>query len=147
MANKPFPRHPKNAPGPFYVEDECCISCEAPESMAPDLMDHRDERFGYHCHFKKQPSTPGEIERAIMACCVSCVKAVRYAGDDPAILERFRELGGNQSCDVLLPPASAKPLTLEQKLGLLRESRGEMPGASSATAGESHPLWDREMDS
>lgn len=96
-------RHPKNAPGPFYVEDECCISCDAPRHEAPDLIgtDDVSGRYEYHCHFKKQPTTPDEIERAVMACVVSCVRAVRYAGNDPTILARLRELRSADSSDVL----------------------------------------------
>ncbi len=113
----PEPPFPKNAPGPFYVEKGYCISCEAPWHEAPDLMDHDDGKGGYHCHFKKQPEDAEELERAIMACRVSCVEAVRYAGDDPAILNRFRQLNAEYSCDALIglprraptPPASPVP--------------------------------------
>jgi hypothetical protein len=86
-------RYPKNAPGPFFVENGCCISCGAPEHEAPDLMSHdeNDEVF-YHCYFKKQPSTPEETEQAIQAVWVSCCGAVQYEGDDPKILQRFAEL-------------------------------------------------------
>ncbi len=92
--------HPRNAPGPFYVENRQCIACDAPYHEAPDLMGYETEE-GYHCHFKKQPSTSDEVDRAIQACRVSCVRAVRYAGNDPAILERFQELRAAHACDVL----------------------------------------------
>ena len=93
--------HPKNASGPFYVENGYCISCDAPHHEAPDLMGTDDGHGGYHCHFRTQPTNPEEIERAVMACRVSCTQAVRYAGDDPRVLARFRELGAESSCDVL----------------------------------------------
>jgi hypothetical protein len=99
MAHEPIPPYPKNAPGPFYVQSECCIACSAPEQEAPDLMDHGewpDGEEGYHCYFKRQPETPDEVERAISACVVSCVRAVRYAGNNPKILKRFRELRNKQ---------------------------------------------------
>jgi hypothetical protein len=137
----PEPPFPMNAPGPFYVENQCCISCDAPYSEAPDLMAHDDGEGGYHCHFKKQPDTPEEVERAVMACVVSCVRAVRYAGDDPAILKRFRELFSEDSCDVLVNPSSQvtpepPPTTTWVK------SRAPKPSRSD----RSHPLWDRDMD-
>lgn len=97
----PTPRFPKNAPGPFYVEDDVCLACEAPHAEAPDLMAHDDGKGGYHCYFKKQPSTAEEVERAVWACSVSCIGAVRYAGDDPVILEQFRKLSSENACDVL----------------------------------------------
>ncbi len=96
------PPHPKNAPGPFYVENGYCLCCEAPFHEAPDLMGTDDGQGGYHCHFRKQPTTPEELDRAIMACRVSCVEAVRYAGDDPAVLAKFRELKSEGSCDALV---------------------------------------------
>jgi glycerophosphoryl diester phosphodiesterase len=101
MPQEPNPPYPKNAPGPFYVENECCFACEAPYHEAPDLMAHDEEGIVGHCYFKKQPSTPDEVERAISACIVSCVGAVRYGGNDPAVLERFRELRAEEAADVL----------------------------------------------
>ncbi len=137
----PEPPYPRNAPGTFYVENQCCIACDAPYSEAPDLMGHDDEKLGYHCHFKKQPETPEEVERAVMACVVSCVRAVRYAGDDPAILERFRELRSDDSCDVLVKSspwvAPAPPPTM-----IREEPRAPILPPSD----RSHPLWDRDMD-
>jgi hypothetical protein len=86
-------RYPKNAPGPFFVENGYCISCGVPELEAPDLMGHdEDPSVIYHCYFKKQPSTPEEVERAIRAVWISCCGAVQYDGDDPAILQRLAEL-------------------------------------------------------
>jgi len=107
MEPKPFvwpreklPPYPKNAPGDFYVENECCIACEAPMRSAPDLIEHDDDSS--HCYFKKQPQTSEEIERAIEACMVSCVEAVRYRGRDPAILSRFVQLRAESACDALV---------------------------------------------
>jgi hypothetical protein len=91
-------RHPKNAPGPFYVVRDACIFCTAPEHEAPGLMDHVDKPF-YHCYFKKQPMTPAEIDRAVMAVGVSCCGAVRYAGEDAEVLNRLQALGRASSCD------------------------------------------------
>lgn len=131
----PEPRFAKNVPGPFYVENGYCISCEAPYSEAPDLMTHDDGEGGYHCHFKKQPETPEEVERAVLACVVSCTNAVRYAGNDPAILARFREHRSRDSCDVYMnktEQVSAPPPIVYT----------ELPRPSD----QSHPLWDREID-
>lgn len=60
-----------------------------------------DEATG--CYFKRQPQTPEEIEHAIEAVWVSCVEALRYAGSDPAILERLRAKGCKSQSDVLSP--------------------------------------------
>lgn len=80
-------RTPRNVPGPFFTEKDCCIACRAPEAEAPDLMAF-DEDAG-SCYFRRQPVTPEEVERAINAVAVSCCDGVQYDGDDPAILVRL----------------------------------------------------------
>jgi hypothetical protein len=101
MPESRYPRYPKNAPGDFYVEDGCCITCEAPYHEAPDLIAHDEEAEYPHCYFKRQPETPDEVERAISACVLSCTCAVRYAGNNPKILKKFMECDSASSCDVL----------------------------------------------
>ncbi|MEW6209429.1 MAG: hypothetical protein AB1631_13750 [Acidobacteriota bacterium] len=95
-------RYEENASGPFYVEKDMCIICCAPESVAPDLMGFHTDPSGMHeqshCCFKKQPSTPDELERAIQAISVSCCGALRYEGRDPEILERLRAAGREDAC-------------------------------------------------
>jgi hypothetical protein len=86
---------PKNAPGPFYVGRDECISCLAPEHEAPDLMAF-DAEVG-SCYFARQPVTAEETERAIRAVCVACCDAVRYEGADPDILSRIEALRGGVS--------------------------------------------------
>jgi len=97
-----IPPFPKNALGDFYVEDECCLCCEAPHIEAPELVVHDDGSYP-HCYFQRQPTTPGETEQAIQACVVSCTRSVRYGGTDAAILRRFEELQSTDSCDALVP--------------------------------------------
>jgi hypothetical protein len=87
-----------NTEGDFYVVKDTCITCLAPEHEAPELMG-LDEATG--CYFRRQPQTPKEIEHAIEAVHVSCVAALRYAGNAPEILERLRAKGEKAQCDVL----------------------------------------------
>ena len=49
----------------------------------------------------RQPQSPDEVERACRAVEVCCVSALRYGGNDPAIIRRL----GNRPvfCDHLLP--------------------------------------------
>ena len=95
-----IPRYPLNVPGDFYVLEGMCICCTAPETEAPDLISHDSATHcGYHCYFKKQPSTPGELQRAIWAVAVGCCGAVRYGGTDLAILERLKQAGVADACD------------------------------------------------
>jgi hypothetical protein len=60
-----------NVEGDFYVEKDLCLQC-----LAPELIGF-DEEYG--CYFKKQPETPEELEHAINAVRVSCIRALRYS--------------------------------------------------------------------
>jgi ferredoxin len=150
MDHKSFLPYPKNSPGPFYVEKDCCISCQAPYQEAPDLMAHDED--GGHCFFRQQPETPEEVERAIRACRISCVSAVRYSGDAPEILRRFRELRRTDACDVLCPQRLAilvqdkrwESLWMKEKLAIARRAV-EVKRNSPQETGD-HPLFDRELD-
>ena len=85
-----------NAEGDFYVEKDMCLACMAPEYEAPELMGY-DEQIG--CYFKRQPETAEELDHAIMAVRASCIAALRYAGNDPVVLERLKNC--KSECDVL----------------------------------------------
>jgi hypothetical protein len=99
LFGKRFPdRHPENAEGDFYSMDGVCISCGAPEAEAPGLIAH-SIKDGGHCHFKRQPQTPEEVEQAIQALAVSCIASIRYGGKDEAILKRLYEMGFSEECD------------------------------------------------
>ncbi|HEY4311227.1 MAG TPA: hypothetical protein VGN12_17385 [Pirellulales bacterium] len=103
-ANGPSRRYPMNAAGDFYVLDQCCITCGAPEHEAPDLMSHEEGPGAYaHCYFKRQPETAAEEEQAVMAVVVGCCGAVRYGGRDPRIIARLRGLGKRDACDAQQP--------------------------------------------
>ncbi len=96
------PPCPGNAPGPFYVEDNGCASCEAPLFEAPDLIDFEGAPgYTYHCRFRRQPETEEELQQAINAILVCCVKAIRYAGNDKTILDRIND---QEVCDALSEP-------------------------------------------
>lgn len=95
----PYPRFPKNAPGPFYTTGEC-LACSLPEQEAPDLLAPLDDANS-DTYFVRQPETPEEIRRACDAAHVCCVSAIRYAGTDPEII---RLLGNSEEhCDNRLP--------------------------------------------
>ena len=96
--------HAKNAPGPFYVENGCCMMCMVPHVEAPTLMgfDDRDE----HCFIRQQPQTDEEIYRAIRAVSSSEVQCLRYRGQDPDILRRLVEIGERDACDHPTPTST-----------------------------------------
>jgi hypothetical protein len=55
---------------------------------------------GYsHCFFKRQPTNPAEVERAIKAMEVSCVENIRYDGSDPRISKKLSGQGLGHLCD------------------------------------------------
>ena len=83
--------YPENAPGPFYVEDDLCILCGIPESVAPNLVSMSRN----HCYFRKQPQSDVELEQAIQAVESCCCGAYRYRGTDPKVIERL----GADVCD------------------------------------------------
>jgi len=91
-------RYSENVQGDFYVENQVCITCGAPEAEAPDLIEHSKLEYG-HCYFKKQPITADELDRAISAMQVSCIAGVRYGGSNKAILKRLFDLGLQSECD------------------------------------------------
>jgi hypothetical protein len=110
----PF-RFPGNADGPFYTTGhQCkansrwnsalvwcgdCLACEAPELEAPQLLAPLNEG-NYDTYFLRQPDTPEQIEAACRALSVCCVTALRYGGNDSAVIER---LGNDpQLCDYML---------------------------------------------
>src|SRR5690242_2490735 len=57
--------HPENAPGDYFVEDGCCLTCEVPFHFAPDLFAWYLDPKGQpcHCFVMRQPETPDEHER------------------------------------------------------------------------------------
>jgi hypothetical protein len=89
---------PPNSAGDFYVEEGTCLWCMAPEHAAPELMGF-DKRHG--CFFRRQPQTADEFDHAINAVHVSCVEALHYAGNDPAIIDRLRSRGCGHLCDAV----------------------------------------------
>ncbi|NRF38326.1 ferredoxin [Pedobacter foliorum] len=98
FGNKLPKRFSENSEGDFYVKNQVCTACGAPEAEAPDLIDHSKTEWG-HCYFKRQPQTPEELERAICAMEVSCVSGIRYGGKDESILRQLYERGLGGECD------------------------------------------------
>lgn len=98
------PRYHKNADGPFYVVDQECISCGAPEAVADGLIVHDSEGEHDHCYFAREPKTLAEVDAAIRAIHASCCGALRYGGHDLDVLRRLGESGEAFACDYPLEP-------------------------------------------
>lgn len=65
--------HPKNAPGPWFV-DTTCIDCDVCREHVPEVFGRADEGT----YIIRPPATPDETRRswlALQACPVSCIGA------------------------------------------------------------------------
>lgn len=97
MTARRFKAYPENAPGPFYVQQDYCITCRTPESVAPDLIGFHEgppaTGAHSHCYFKKQPQTPEEIARAVQAVWANCCGSYWYAGSDPEVKDKLKKAG------------------------------------------------------
>jgi hypothetical protein len=98
--------HPENVEGPFYVEHGCCLACGVPVDAAPDIFDWAGDESS--CIVKRQPISPAELDRTMVAICSAEVDCIRYRGTDPEIFLRLAQAGHAENCD--LPSGDAHPL-------------------------------------
>jgi hypothetical protein len=100
-AYTPLPPHPANVPGPFYVEDGCCITCGVWEVVAPDLLTWHDDADGQsaHCYVSRQPETDAEFQRMKQAMHYGEVDCIRVRACKPAWLEELRKEGLSDQID------------------------------------------------
>lgn len=95
--------HPLNSPGDFYVQDGCCMSCNMPFTVAPDLFGSADGELDGHCFVRKQPQDEAELSRMIRAIEVSDTGCTRYRGTDRLVQIRLVAAGERAQCDFLDP--------------------------------------------
>lgn len=94
-----LPPHPANVPGPFYVEDGCCISCGVWEDVAPDLLAWLEDDDVPHCYVQRQPETDEEFERMMEAMQVGEVDCIRVHACKSGWIERLRTEGLGDQID------------------------------------------------
>ena len=92
------PRLGKNVSGPFYTTGEC-LACGAPAHEAPELFAPLDGDND-ETYFVRQPVTGEEVDRACRPAERCCVGAMRYAGQDAAIIRRLGD--AHDYCDISL---------------------------------------------
>ena len=90
--------HKLNAPGDFYVEESCCMSCGVPFSEAPDLFKWDGEG---QCYVNKQPADAAELEQMFKAFSVADLGCIRYKGTQRVIQIRLVQAGEGAQCDQL----------------------------------------------
>ncbi|EGF92124.1 hypothetical protein ABI_05570 [Asticcacaulis biprosthecium C19] len=88
----------KNVPGDFYVEDQCCVTCNIPLDVAPDLFTMDDQQ----CYVSRQPRTADELDRTLRAMNNQELDCIRYSGQDREIVRRLVESGEGCTVDSLL---------------------------------------------
>ncbi|ESQ86467.1 hypothetical protein ABAC460_23435 [Asticcacaulis sp. AC460] len=81
--------YPKNVPGDFYVEDKCCLTCNIPIDIAPDHFTMDDQQ----CYVSRQPQTPDELDRTLLAMNSQEVDCIHYRGEDREVIRRLVETG------------------------------------------------------
>jgi len=100
------PPHPANVPGPFYVEDGCCLACGVWEGEAPGLLAWLPDPDIPHCHVARQPETDAEFGQMMSAMQFGEVDCIRVRNCKPDWARRLREAGlGDQIDPPEGPPA------------------------------------------
>lgn len=86
---RPCVPHPGNAPGDFFIEDNCCTRCEVIFTIAPDLfgVDNTDS----HCVVKRQPQTSDELERMYQSIEAAELDCIHYKGANRVIAIQVHE--------------------------------------------------------
>ena len=110
IVNRPFVPdipHSSNAPGDFYVENECCTSCGIPIDIAPGLFAWEEPELpvtcSNHCYICNQPNTPEQLDKMMEVMATQELGCIRYGGKDPAMIERIRKESGEGFCDEQIP--------------------------------------------
>jgi hypothetical protein len=92
--------YPRNVPGPFYIENECCITCGVPVNVAPNLFSW-DQQIPYpgHCFVSRQPANGAEVDLVLEVMNRAEVDCLRYRGDDQVLRGRLAREGHEDQCD------------------------------------------------
>src|SRR5262245_13975732 len=79
---EPSSIYPKNAPGDFYVAENCCLWCGVPWDEAPEHFEVDDKQ----CYIKRQPTNEVEVKKMISAMKVQTLDCIRYKGSNQKII-------------------------------------------------------------
>lgn len=100
------PPHPANVPGPFYVEDGCCLACGVWEAEAPGLLAWLPAADIPHCYVARQPETEAEFGQMMSAMHFGEVDCIRVRNCKPDWAKRLREAGLGGQIDPPERPAA-----------------------------------------
>lgn len=74
-------KHPLNAKGKFYVDQNNCVCCDNCKLVAPNNFDY-DYKSDFGYYVSKQPETPEELEQMRQAIYECPVEAVMDDGEE-----------------------------------------------------------------
>src|SRR5262249_17498847 len=89
--------HPHNVLGPFYVEDGCCLLCDVPRSMAPEMFKYTDDQ--QHCFIHTQPATWADLQKMIEVLKTQDIGCIRCRSQQRELLARLSDEGLRHVCD------------------------------------------------
>jgi len=89
--------HAQNVPGVFYVEDDCCLLCDLPRSIAPEMFKYTDDE--QHCFVYRQPESSPESQKMLEVLKAQDIGCIRCRSRDPDVLNRLKSLGLQDGCD------------------------------------------------
>ena len=92
-----FTPHPQNVPGPFYVENGCCLLCDLPRSVAPEMFRYTENED--HCFIHHQPQTPEEFQKMMEVLKSQDIMCIRCRSRDSNLLEQLRQHDLQEICD------------------------------------------------
>src|SRR5215468_9131677 len=116
-----YPHHPKNVPGPFYVEDGCCTACGIPGGEAPDHFTFDEDG---QCYVRKQPCTQQETDRMLKAMWGAELDCIRYRGRESDVFQRLGAMGKPHLCD--FPPAEGISVVLRNHVAFVNIDGGSV---------------------
>lgn len=91
--------HPANVPGPFYVEDGCCVACGVWETDAAGLLAWLECDDHPHCYVARQPETDAEFRQMLLAMQANEVDCLRVKGCKPEWAQELRRHGLGRQID------------------------------------------------
>ena len=80
-------KDPRNVPGEFYVEKDCCLQCGIPWQFAPELFGMDENNAG--CWVKRQPSNAEERRAMFKVLEFQELDCIRSAETAPSMLKRY----------------------------------------------------------
>jgi hypothetical protein len=95
-------RHPANVPGPFYVEDGCCVACGVWELDAAGLLawlEDGGKDHIPHCYVARQPETDAEFRQILRAMQTNEVDCLRVRDCKPEWARELRYHGLGRQID------------------------------------------------